>query len=245
MASEGQIHRAPRLSPDDPETYAPNKDRGLQPTSGPIAERFEVDPSQHEPWLRLNDEPVRQWRAFVAYRDLGQQRSLTMAADIAGESPRTVINWSKVWEWTYRVQKFDRYIDQIAATRVASTHATMLERHASIALALQEKALLRLASMDPEELTASQTLAFLKEAVQIERDSRERLLEVAPQISQASDEIELAAQQQDSDWMGQLINVMAEAGALPEGVTLEQASEIIEGSAVAVEDDEDEAQYAS
>lgn len=220
----------------DVRLYAPQIDNKLGPQSG-IPERFSINLPQEEPWLRLTDEPLRQWRAFVAYRDLGSQRNVQKAADIAGENYSTVRSWLTKWEWGFRVEQFDRYVQRISAQQVMAEHANMLGRHASIALALQEKALQRLQSMDASELTVKDTLAFLKESVVIERNARDAI-EAGTVTPEPEKEIEKRLDQDAGQWMGELAQILADAGAIPQGSSIEDITNVIDGYAVEIEDDD-------
>lgn len=210
--------------PGDPRIEAPDVDNQLQPLS-PVSERFHLQIAETEPWLRLPEEPPRQWRAFVAFRDLGPKRSLQQAADIVGEHYATVNSWGRRWEWAFRVQEFDRFVQKQAAVAVATEHSAMLQRHAGMALKLQELALKRLAQLDPSELSPKDVLAFLKESTQIERAARDALQQGQPQLEEKSVEEKPRVSGQ---WMGDIISILSEAGALPEGVTIDAVSEVVE-----------------
>lgn len=216
----------------DPLSLAPNSDTKIKPDS-PISERFRLDIPQEEPWLRLPDEPIRQWRAFVVYRDLGAQRKLQFTADVANENINTVRNWEHNWEWKFRVEQFDRYVSRISAKQVMDEHAAMLTRHAGIAAALQSKALERLKTLDPSELSPRETLMFLKEAVAIERAARDAIKEgTSEPVSRENEDAVQDDIRVSGTWMGDIAAILSEAGALPSGVSIEDITNVIDGEVI-------------
>lgn len=181
-----------------------------------------------EPWLRAYGEPVRNWRAFVAYRDLGPQRSLSRAAMVAGELERSCSNWFSAWQWAYRVEMFDRYVARQAAEATAASHADMLERHINISMLLQKLAVTRLSKTDPGELTMLDVVRFFRESVKIERLARGVPTEITQRNSgdEPKEESDIGRQ-----WYGDILSVLAESGALPDGFDESTIASIIDAEA--------------
>src|SRR5215831_13361510 len=68
---------------------------------------------------RAPGETPRAYRAFRAYFELDQVRSLQAVADKLGESLGTVKNWSSRFDWAERIQSFNAgLLRQHAASRL-------------------------------------------------------------------------------------------------------------------------------
>ena len=72
------------------------------------------------PSERLRREPKKAFAAFVAYRDLGSDRTFGDAADSVGRPLETILEWSSKWIWDERVESWD-----------------MLRRHTQLAKGVQ------------------------------------------------------------------------------------------------------------
>jgi hypothetical protein len=132
-----------------------------------------------EPWARRPGESGKAYQAFVCWRDLGVTRSTTEVSRQLGKGPDLIRRWKRRWDWDHRTAAWDAHLARAKDTawvRSQTAHpdeiAAMNARHAEAALALQQKALLRLAQIDPADLTVPQTLQYLVEAVKLERAAR-------------------------------------------------------------------------
>src|SRR6516164_7874165 len=120
---------------------------------------------------RQPNESDRAFAAFCCYRDLGPKRSLDEVGKrlYRGRSGRKrgatgrIQEWSIQWNWRERAVAWDAHLD--CQTREAQEQARreMGQRHAQVALALQEKAILRLKAMSPEELSSSDLIRYFVE----------------------------------------------------------------------------------
>jgi len=135
------------------------------------------------PWERQPGEPARAYGAFCIYRDLPpQERSLLAVARKLGyvrvtggrrpSVPGRIQEWSTRWRWVERAGAWDDEQDRLAREAQVRAIQEMRERHAREAVALQRKALERLKSMDPEDLSAKDVLWYIVEAAKLERLSR-------------------------------------------------------------------------
>lgn len=93
------------------------------------------------PWEQQSGETSRQWRAFVAYRDLGPVRSIDKAAAVLKpEHKRSkrvatgrLFEWSAANRWVERAAAWDRHV----AARAAEKEVRV--REASVARAVRER----------------------------------------------------------------------------------------------------------
>jgi hypothetical protein len=133
----------------------------------------------HQTPLRYERQPgetVKAYAAFCVYRDLGAGRGLRDACRrFYGESVAKrgqIEQWSKQWKWVERAKAWDDELDRVNREAQAKARKEMGERHAKVAVALQEKAIQRLKSMKPEELSSSDLIRYFVEAAKLERLSR-------------------------------------------------------------------------
>jgi hypothetical protein len=211
-----------------------------------------------QPWLKLAEENAQQYEAFEQYRDLGPGRSLELLIDqirpskaltdgtdakrrlmlrhvarngqLDADTPFSyqVLTWSNRFRWAFRAEQFDRHVAQLASEQVAKEHVAMLTRHVAISMQLQEKALSRLRDMDPSELTSKEVLAYLKEAVELERISREI---PRPTITSRGGEEPVDPEGADRKALTDVFTILVESGALPEGSDFDLAEGIIDAQA--------------
>ena len=137
------------------------------------------------PWERQPGESPKAYRAFCIYRDMPPEfRSLRAVADRyyggAGGGtvtkrlrvPGQIQKWSIQWRWVERARAWDDEQDRIAREEHRRAIREMRERHAREAVALQQKALERLRSLNPDDLSPRDLLSFIVEAAKLERISR-------------------------------------------------------------------------
>jgi hypothetical protein len=125
-------------------------------------------------------ERAQHRRAFDCYVRLGTDRSLDALAHALHDDPslcglrhapgrRTIERWSSVFHWQDRIVDIERAArerdkdDQITALR------DMNERHKKEGVALQHKALERIAALQPDALSPGDAIRGLMEGVRLER----------------------------------------------------------------------------
>jgi hypothetical protein len=129
---------------------------------------------------RQPSESDRAFAAFCCYRDLGPKRSLDEVGKrlYGGQSGRKraatgrVQAWSSKWHWRERVAAWDAHLDRQTREAQEQARREMGERHAKLAVALQEKAIQRLKAMPLEELSSTDLLRYIIEAAKLERLAR-------------------------------------------------------------------------
>lgn len=136
-------------------------------------------PEESLPWQQMEGESGKAYEAFCVFRDQGATRSCSRVARHLGKSGQLIRRWSATYDWQARSAAWDRHLEAVrdqAWVKAQTAHpdeiAAMNARHAEAAVAVQQKALLRLASISPDDLSPAQTLAWLVEAVKLERMAR-------------------------------------------------------------------------
>ena len=127
-----------------------------------------------EIWERLPGESSKAYEAFCIYRDLGVDRSIekTAKSRLKPGSFSWLRNWSSKYNWVERARAYDDYLEREKRKEQEKAILEMVERHTKEAMALQQKALERLKSLDPNELSTRDVLNYLMEAMKLERLSR-------------------------------------------------------------------------
>jgi len=65
-----------------------------------------------EAWERQPGETTPAFAAFVAYRDLGESRSIVRAAEQVGKAKSSLRGWSVTNQWQPRTAAYDAYLDR-------------------------------------------------------------------------------------------------------------------------------------
>ncbi|WP_395371403.1 hypothetical protein OHU45_25610 [Streptomyces tubercidicus] len=122
-----------------------------------------------ESWERQSGESVQAFEAFAVYRDLGPARSVTKVARELDKSRALVGRWSRQFAWVMRATAYDREQDRLFLAEQAQARRDIARRHAKLAQAVQSKAVARLQTLDPRELSPSELLRYVQVAAEIER----------------------------------------------------------------------------
>lgn len=128
-----------------------------------------VDRGAVDPWERQDRESAQAFEAFVMYRDLGTARSVTKVARELDKSRALVGRWSRQFAWVVRASAYDREQDRLFLAEQAQARREIARRHAKLAQAVQGKAVARLQTLDPRELSPSELLRYIQVAAEIER----------------------------------------------------------------------------
>lgn len=137
-----------------------------------------------DPWERQVGESSQAFEAFSAYRDFGPVRSVTKVARELDKSRTLVGRWSRRYGWVVRAAAYDREQDRVFLVEQAQARREIARRHAKLAQAVQGKAVSRLQSLDPRELSPAEVLRYLQVAAEIER----KAVGEAPVVSSAAKE---------------------------------------------------------
>lgn len=146
------------------------------------------NPDGPHPWDRnLTNQPVtingitvppdtdKSYTMFRRFLEAGPTRTLTAlyrptTDHPKGRDPSWIKEWSRRHAWWARVRAYDVWRNRAWDEQVTVTGWEVAERHVQIAKRLQGKIVQRLATLDASELSPGDLAAWLRLAVQIERD---------------------------------------------------------------------------
>lgn len=124
------------------------------------------------PWERQNGEGEKAFAAFVIYRDMGRERTVTAVAKQLSKSRQLVERWKERWNWQERVRAYDNELEKEAKAAAVKAAREMTERHIRIAMQLQKKALEALQNLSVKKMTAKDIKEYIKMATELERLNR-------------------------------------------------------------------------
>ena len=125
-----------------------------------------------KPWERQKGESEKAYEAFVAYRDMGEKRTLIAVAEKLGKSDTLIRRWKDRWEWKERVRAYDNDLEKEARAKAIKDRKDMTARHIGIAMQLQKKALEALQGLSVEDMTPKDIKEYIKMATDLERLNR-------------------------------------------------------------------------
>lgn len=132
--------------------------------------------NDNKPWERQEGEGTKAFEAFTVYLNMGSERSVRAVARELGKSATLISRWSSTYRWVERVAAHDDELQRKAHAEAVKKARKMADRHISIALKMQEKALEALAKMEPEEIDPKTLVSFIREATKLERDNRTEIV---------------------------------------------------------------------
>ena len=91
-----------------------------------------------KPWERQKGESAQAYEAFVTYRDMGAERSVTRVSQSLNKSRGLIGRWSSQWNWTERVRAYDNELEKEARAKAVKDRKAMTERHIGIAMQVQK-----------------------------------------------------------------------------------------------------------
>lgn len=177
-------------------------------------------------WNQLPQEKNEAYALFSAYRDMGLLRSLRDVANATGKKYSAIAAYADRFDWAGRVAAYDEYNNYRDQVERREAVRIMNERHAKAAVALHDKAMARIATVAPEELSANEVVKWLEASQKIERLARGEVTENIGQQVSAVAQINLSALSDDELTNLELImkrlsakTVVSDEGlaALPEG----------------------------
>ena len=141
-----------------------------------------VPPSQApssfvEEWERQPGERPRAWKAFVIYRDMGDERGVTKVRDVAGGVYKhsTLLEWAEKYRWVERARAWDNYVDRRRQAAFLKEQEEMARRQIKTGRTLQDVGLayveeqLTDADKRKEQMSATSALRFIDTGVALER----------------------------------------------------------------------------
>lgn len=125
-----------------------------------------------KPWERQKGESEKAYEAFAAYRDMGQERTVSAVVKKLEKSRTLIDRWKDRWDWQERVRAYDNEIEKEARAKAVRGRKDMTERHIKIAMQVQKKALEALASLSVEDMSPKDVKEYIKMATDLERLNR-------------------------------------------------------------------------
>jgi len=133
--------------------------------------------SDTSPWERQKGESAKAFEAFTIYLEMGDERGIRAVAQRLDKSRTLIGRWSATYRWVERAAAYDADVQRRVHAAAVKKKKKMAERHISIALKLQEKALAALDKMEPEEIDPKNLIAMLREATKLERENRTEIVQ--------------------------------------------------------------------
>ena len=99
------------------------------------------------PYERRENETDPAWAAFVVYRDMGLDRSLTKVSQAAGKDRSLMEKWSSGHEWRKRVIAYDMEADRRSRIGALKGVEDMRRRQTKLALLAQDLVTLELSKL--------------------------------------------------------------------------------------------------
>lgn len=124
------------------------------------------------PWERLPGETGKAFLAFQAYRDLGGDRTMAAAAKAVRRNIKSLYVLSSKYNWRKRIEAWDAHVDRQQQKEAAKQVGKMRERHAQLALLMLDKAVKRLAIMDPDLMQDAIAIKLVEVATKLEARAR-------------------------------------------------------------------------
>ena len=129
-----------------------------------------------ELWERLEGESAKAYKAFQVYLNLGETRSQRLVSEQLSKSRQLISRWSANYQWVKRVAAYENDIQRQAHAEAVKKARQMANRHISIAMKMQQKALEALKEMDPQDIDPKNLVAFIREATKLERENRTEIV---------------------------------------------------------------------
>jgi hypothetical protein len=132
--------------------------------------------SDTKPWERQEGESVKAYEAFQCYLNLGETRSQRLVSEQLSKSRQLISRWSANYQWVERVAAYENDLQRQAHAEAVKKARQMADRHISIAMKMQQKALQALKEMDPRDIDPKNLVAFIREATKLERENRTEIV---------------------------------------------------------------------
>ena len=125
-----------------------------------------------KPWERQTGESEKAFEAFVVYRDLGQDRTITAVGKRLAKSRNLIDRWKEKYNWSERVRLYDNELEKRAMAKAVKERKAMTERHIKLAMQMQKKALEALQALNKKDMSPWDIKEYIKIATEIERLNR-------------------------------------------------------------------------
>ena len=120
-------------------------------------------------WAQQERESPRNYGLFLLYRDYGRIRTVAQVAEASSLTYAACARVSRFNLWIQRAAAWDAEQDRLAAIRLHDLREEMAKRHAKTAKDMMTKALERLKTLNPKDISPHALILMLSTAAQIER----------------------------------------------------------------------------
>lgn len=132
-----------------------------------------ADETERKPWERLEGETAKAFAAFTAYLEMPTgERSYRGVGQKLGKSGALIDRWGTAHSWQSRVAQWDSVQAETKREVHLGEIADMSRRHATLAMAFQNKLVERLTSIDADDISPAQAAQWLEISVRVERIAR-------------------------------------------------------------------------
>ena len=129
------------------------------------------EPKEAKPWERQDGETPKQFEAFVIYRDMAEERSLSAVARRLNKSKQLLGRWSVANKWVERCAAWDNEQDRLARQDQIKAIKNMRKRHATMANKALDKLEKYLEEMETVEFNPNNVARFAEVFSKLERIS--------------------------------------------------------------------------
>ena len=121
-------------------------------------------------WEHQPDETDSAFAAFVAYRDMGEDRSLSKLEQLIHKAKPWLGIWSAKFSWVERVRAWDNHMDGLARAQMEKDWLKAKKRHINVGVGMQSVGTKRLRRLDenPDQLSPSDARQFIVDGVKVE-----------------------------------------------------------------------------
>lgn len=144
-----------------------------------------------KPWERGEGESEKAFEAFVIYRDLGQDRTISAVVKRLEKSRSLIDRWKDRYNWSERALLYDNEIEKRALAKAVRERKSMSERHIKIAMQMQRKALEALQLLPVEDMSSKDITNMMDIAAKLERLSRGEATEKTESVTEIAGELKV------------------------------------------------------
>jgi surfactin synthase thioesterase subunit len=143
-----------------------------------IIEEVQAETMPFESWERLSGESSGAFLAFCFYRDLGLERNIRKAVEIAEKDEavrnkryRVWRNWSTQFKWRERAADYDKYIERLKQAELRKTIEAQGEKHRAVTGKMLDVVSKKLDGMNPADLSQTAVNEWVQTAIKSEREA--------------------------------------------------------------------------
>jgi hypothetical protein len=131
-----------------------------------------------ESWEKLAGETSLAFAAFCAFRDLGAERNIRKAVEVAEKDEnnrdkryRVYRNWSTQFRWRERAADYDRYVEHLKQTEMRKTIEAQGEKHREVTGKMLDVVIKKLDGMNPADLGQNVLTEWVQTAIKADNEA--------------------------------------------------------------------------